>query len=334
MQNARVKAENAWQGEAVVTITNNDSLGIHHWNQVAGAAPSYNNICDIDRGLQTLTHISTAVSGKYRKANDFVTCIGVKHGNACAAGVGATRNIAAGRMALGDPTSLFGGTVLMTGTCTEYVAAAILEKASLLDVVVAGTITGPAQALLARKGGRCKMFEIAALTAGCREVDLLDQNARLRYVRGGYVTSNNYTYAPSLSDARLQEQVAHVPSHVVDDLLLAWAIGSTSTSNTITIVRDGMLLANAVGQQSRVRACKLALMVAEECGHDLHGSIAYSDSFIPFPDGLEVLAKAGVKTIFASNGSVRDGEVRAAAEQHGVTLITLPDAECRGFYGH
>ena len=118
------------------------------------------------------------------------------------------------------------------------------------------------------------------------------------------------------------------------DLLLAWAVGSTSNSNTITLVKDGRLIGNGVGQQDRVGCCELAIKRARDAGHETEGAVAYSDSFFPFPDGPEVLAGAGIKAILASSGSVKDGEVKAMCATHGVTLVMVPDAVGRGFYNH
>ena len=118
------------------------------------------------------------------------------------------------------------------------------------------------------------------------------------------------------------------------DLILAWAIGCTSNSNTVTIVKDNMLLGNGVGQQNRVGCCKLAIKRATSAGHNINGAAAYSDSFFPFVDGVEVLQKADIKTIFATSGSVRDQEIKKFCQQKNITLIMLPDKDARGFFGH
>lgn len=83
-----------------------------------------------------------------------------------------------------------------------------------------------------------------------------------------------------------------------------------------------------------MRAAKLALMIAQEGGHDVADAVAWSDSFFPFPDGPQVLTDAGVKVIFASSSSVNDKLVIEHCLNAGATLVTLPDAICRGFFGH
>ena len=126
------------------------------------------------------------------------------------------------------------------------------------------------------------------------------------------------------------------------DLILAWAIGSNANSNTITIVKDGKLIGNGVGQQDRVGAAKLAIMRADDASFalsgndraDLNGAVAYSDSFFPFSDGPEVLIDRGIKTIFATSGSVNDKEVIEFCKNRGVTLVMYSDKIARGFAWH
>jgi phosphoribosylaminoimidazolecarboxamide formyltransferase/IMP cyclohydrolase len=136
------------------------------------------------------------------------------------------------------------------------------------------------------------------------------------------------------------------------DLVLAWAIGATSNSNTITLVKDGQLIGNGVGQQDRVGAGQLALTRTttalpelEEQGDNLilkvtlskqklQDAVAYSDSFFPFPDGPGLLAKAGIKAILTSSGSVADETVIKSLTDQGVAVYMVPDKTGRGFYLH
>lgn len=118
----------------------------------------------------------------------------------------------------------------------------------------------------------------------------------IRAVDDGVLVQDAPNFVPTI------DQFTPTPTpEVWRDMQLAWAIGSRSTSNTITIVKDGQLIGNGVGQQDRKEAAKLAVERATEAGHSLEGAVAYSDSFFPFPDGVEVLINAGVKTIFATS---------------------------------
>jgi phosphoribosylaminoimidazolecarboxamide formyltransferase / IMP cyclohydrolase len=177
---------------------------------------------------------------------------------------------------------------------------------------------------------KCCLMQNAAL--GSIDATSLDTATRFRYVRGGFLEQPNYTFVPELSTA--VQAGPDVTANSVANLAFAWAIGSTSNSNTITLVRNGMLIGNGVGQQDRVGAAELAIKRARDAGHDTADAVAYSDSFFPFPDGPERLMDSGVRVIFATSGSVRDSEVRAACAARGATLLMLPDSEARGFFAH
>lgn len=185
--------------------------------------------------------------------------------------------------------------------------------------------------MLQRKGDKCRLMSNPALTGMGRES--LDVARRFRYVRGGFLAQPNYTFVPDLAGGNV-ERIGEATDGQVDDMLLAWAIGSTSNSNTVTLVRDGMLIGNGVGQQDRVGGCKLAVMRAVDAGHVTGDAVAYSDSFFPFIDGPGELAKAGIKAILATSGSVRDQEVKDFCREQGITIFLYPDSEGRGFFGH
>ena len=99
---------------------------------------------------------------------------------------------------------------------------------------------------------------------------------------------------------------------------MAWTVCARTTSNAIAVVTDGQAVGVGAGQQSRVVAAEIAVAKA---GHRASGGAAASDAFFPFPDGLEVLARAGVAAVVQPGGSVRDGEVVAAADAAGVAMV-------------
>ncbi|MEI7512903.1 MAG: hypothetical protein WCK01_05610 [Candidatus Uhrbacteria bacterium] len=307
--------ENAWQSPAgLYKVHDDDPLALHRFQVVAGQPPSYNNLCDLERMLQTATHIAAC----FQKGVEIA--IAVKHGNPCGAAFDLRKMID------GDKRAIFGGLVLTTFELDEELADVLLTHGMpegtrrLLDGIIAPSFTSSAIDMLKRKGDKCRFIVNPALASLS-----LDRRDRFRYVRGGFLMQPNYTFVPS---------GASVLDQNVEDCLLAWAIGSTSNSNTITLVKDGMLIGNGVGQQDRVGCCELALKRARDAGHDPKGAVAYSDSFFPFEDGPNVLIDAGIRAIFATSGSVRDAQVREVCDKAGVRFYTLPDAEARGFYGH
>ena len=315
-----------------------DKLSIDNWELLAGSSLSYNNICDVDRMIQTMMHIGAS----FEKNFNFVpnTAIGAKHGNACGAGVaevGLRQNglsptsaeIAVEKMLQGDLRAIFGGCVMLNFPVDEKIAEELINKFSpegvrrLLDIVAAPSFTPEAIEILSRKKGKCRLLANPAIEK--TDLNSLDKAERFRYVRGGFLTQPNYTFVPEFSkDAGGVERIR--------DIVLAWAIGCTSNSNTITLVKDGMLLGNGVGQQDRVGAANLAISRAGD--KDLTGATAYSDSFFPFPDAPEVLIEHGIKNIFSTSGSVNDEKIIELCRQKGVNLIMLPDSEARGFYQH
>jgi phosphoribosylaminoimidazolecarboxamide formyltransferase/IMP cyclohydrolase len=130
------------------------------------------------------------------------------------------------------------------------------------------------------------------------------------------------------------QQHGTATSQQEEDMLLASAIGETSNSNTISIVKNGMLLGNGVGQQDRVGAATLALARASRAKHDVTGASAYSDSFFPFPDGPQTLIDAGITSILTTSGSKNDQATIDLCKEQNVALYMIPDSLGRGFFGH
>jgi phosphoribosylaminoimidazolecarboxamide formyltransferase/IMP cyclohydrolase len=328
--------ENAWQIPAgLYATTKDDPLALHNFKLVEGDAPSYNNLCDIDRMLMTLTHIIAAFHN-FRTPMP-LAAVGVKHGNACGAAFGKYDGEVITNMIGGDTRAIFGGLVMMSFPIDALTArllcqAHMSEGRRLLDGVVAPSFTESAIDILARKGGKCRLIANPALLN--LNLESLNRASRFRAVRGGFLLQPNYTYVPNLWDDPHVVRHGSITSEQVENLLLASAIGRTSNSNTITLVKNRQLIGNGVGQQDRVGAAELAVKRARDAGHNPDGAVAYSDSFFPFTDGVEVLVDAGIVVILTSSGSIRDNEVIALCQERGVGLVMIPDAEGRGFAWH
>lgn len=328
--------ENAGQVPAGLYVSApEDPLALGNFTPLAGDAPSYNNLADVDRLLQTLTHISTGFQQNFGHAP--LISIGVKHGNACGAAVGQNSISVLENMLQGDPLAIFGGVVMtnfpigMQEAHTLRHAGMEGEQKRLLDTVVAPSFSEEAMSELNRKGGKCRMLANSALMSA--RVSTLHNTPRRRPVRGGFLSQPDYVSVLDLSHPDI-EMSAPLNAQQKEDIVLAWAIGSTSNSNTITLVKDGMLQGNGVGQQDRVGAAQLALVRARRSRHQTQRTTAYSDSFFPFTDAVATLAEAGITTVFASRGSVRDSDILDFCNQKKVTLVTFPDAQIRGFYMH
>lgn len=328
--------ENGYQTPAALySSRTDDPLALDRFAVVQGTAPSYNNLCDLDRLLQTATHVAAGFD--LNRGSLPLIAVACKHGNPCGAAVGQDPVEVVKQALEGDLRAVFGGLVLLAFDVDEAVADTLMTHKMaeggrrLLDGIIAPGFTDEAMQTLKRKGDKCRLITNPAL--GRMGRDSLDSARRFRYVRGGFLAQPNYTFVPDLGSAGV-ERLGEVDEGQIDDMILAWAIGSTSNSNTVTLVRGGMLLGNGVGQQDRVGGCKLAVMRARDAGHSTEGAVAYSDSFFPFTDGPAELAQAGVKGILATSGSVRDPEVKEFCKEKGITLFLYPDAEGRGFFGH
>jgi len=346
--------ENPQQAEAALYADNrvaSDPLGLDRFEHVQGMERSFINFTDIDRLLQTVTHIAAGFERNFGKV-PFIA-VGVKHGNACGAGVADTAVEAIHKMLEGDTRAIFGGVVMINAPIDKDVAEALMhyamegDRPRLLDGVIGAGVSDEALELLSRN----KLRVVVNPALGELSEQSLDTARRQRPVRGGTLEQPNYDFVIDLK-ADYIDQHGEVSEQQKRDLVLGWAVGCTSNSNTITIVKDGQLIGNGIGQQDRVGAGQLALTrttnAMAELSEDgdklilkvvldkkkLDGATAYSDSFFPFPDGPELLAKAGIKTILTSSGSVADETVVKALTDTGVAVLMVPDKLGRGFYMH
>lgn len=331
--------ENPWQQNAGLFINShmnaNDKLGIGKFDLIQGIPLSYNNYTDIDRLLQTVTHIAAAFEKNYKIVPNIA--LGIKHGNVCGAAYGEDKKQVIRDMLDGDQRAIFGGSIMTNFPITKELAEEMLhykidKGKRILDIIVVPGVDKDAIEILQRKNGKLRLFINRSLeNIGMESVD---RTHRIRHIRGGRLRQDNYTYIVDCNSDDIEVHGSKPSEEVKKDMLFAWAVGSTSNSNTICIVRNGQLLSNGVGQQDRVTAAELALMRAKNAGHKLNDSCAYSDSFFPFPDGPKLLVDAGIKAIFTTRGSVNDQLVVDQVVQAGVTFCTLPDKLARGFFGH
>lgn len=327
--------ENRNQSPAILysLVGNSDPLAVAGFTVVAGQNPGYINLTDVDRLLYTVTHL---VAGHKKSPDGWYPyiAVAVKHGNACGVGIGESPKEALELMLTGDPQAIFGGVVMTNFQITGELAQALLHYKSeqhrrLLSGICAPSFDDEALKTLGRKDGKYFLATNPALS----EVDsrLIDRREHVRFVRGGFLTEPNYKVL-KLSGAEVQG--VSLTKQQWRDLVTGIAICGTSNSNTITLVKNGQLIGNGVGQQDRVGAAELAVKKALDAGHDIEGAVAVSDSYFPFADGPRVLIDAGVRVIFSTTGSLRDSDTQRLCQQTSVTLVQLPDEHARMFFGH
>lgn len=334
---ATTYGENPWQqgGGLFVSRHIEDPLGIGKFELIQGKPLSYNNYTDVDRMLQSAAHVAAGLERNFKKVPPIA--LGAKHGNLCGAAIDEDPVEAIKKMLDGDQRAIFGGSIIVNFPITAEIAETIMtykmEKGKrILDIVMAPEISEEALEIVSRKNGKLRVF----LNPVLKDIgeNSIDKTQRVRHVRGGRLKQDNYTFVYNFNHPDIQWSGKKPTDQQKIDMIMAWGIGSTSNSNTISIIKDGVLISNGVGQQDRVTSAELAIMRARNAGHSLKGASAYSDSFFPFPDGAELLADAGISGIIASRGSIRDGEVIEALNKYNVSFVTLPDSISRGFFAH
>ncbi len=267
--------------------------------QHGGTALSYLNLFDADAAWR-LVHELAADAGVPAVAI-------VKHANPCGAAVAPDLATAYRRALECDPTSAFGGIVALGGPVTVAVADAVAAGPQA-DVVVAPAYEPGA---LDRLAARRKATRL--LSAPAPE----DLTRQIRGLGGSVLVQEADRFLAEPSGWKVVTRAT--PSEAQwRDLVLAWRVCGRTTSNAVVVVSDGQAVGVGAGQQSRVVAAELAVGKA---GERARGGAGASDAFFPFPDGLEVLARAGVAAVVQPGGSVRDGEVTAAADAAGIAMV-------------
>jgi phosphoribosylaminoimidazolecarboxamide formyltransferase/IMP cyclohydrolase len=311
----------------------NDPLAFYNFKLVAGKEQSTNNLDDWNKAMGAITHLAAAMHTNFNDTKQAMM-IGSKHGSPCGAAIGNNPEIIAKRMIEGDPLSIFGGIVISNFEIDEKIAEILLSHKvesgrRILDNIYAPHFTKGAIEMLERKKDKCRFLENKALEK--LDKNSLDQQPMINSIRGGMIIQDSFSYILDFQHPELNVYGGKLTEDIKKQIILAWSVGSMSGSNTITIVKNNYLLGNGAGQQDRVGCSSLAIARATRSKHDLIGTTAYSDSFFPFPDGIQTLIDAGTKVVFSSSGSVGDNKVIEAAKKAGILLVMLPDKICRGF---
>jgi phosphoribosylaminoimidazolecarboxamide formyltransferase / IMP cyclohydrolase len=263
--------------------------------QLAGKELSHNNLLDADAAL--------AFAAEYA---DRPFAVIVKHTNPCGAAWGPTLQEAYAAALEGDRVSAFGGVVGLSRPLDGATARRIAEV--FTEVVLAPGFDDEAREVLSGK----RSLRLLQVDLARPEGPL-----SLRSVAGGLLVQR-----PDLGrdDPAGWTLVAGDPpgQDVLTDLELAWATAKHVKSNAIVLARGGQVVGVGAGQQNRVDAARIAVARA---GERAAGAAAGSDAFFPFPDGLELLAAAGVRAVAQPGGSVRDDEVTSAAIHAGITML-------------
>ena len=267
--------------------------------QLHGKTLSYNNIADTDAALACVRQF------------DQPACVIVKHANPC--GVATDKNIqrAYERARSTDPTSAFGGIIAFNRGLDAETAHTIIER-QFVEVIVAPAVEKAALDAL-REKPNVRVLEAGEWTGGAAGYDL-------KKVSGGLLVQS--ADDGRISPDALKTVTDRAPdAHQVRDLLFAWQVAKYVKSNAIVFCKDSMTIGIGAGQMSRVYSTRVAALKAADEGFEINGSVMASDAFFPFRDGIDAAAEYGVAAIIQPGGSVRDDEVIAAANEHGIAMV-------------
>jgi phosphoribosylaminoimidazolecarboxamide formyltransferase / IMP cyclohydrolase len=272
-----------------------------HMRQLHGKELSFNNLLDIEAAATAATAWHDAPQA---------ACVIIKHTTPCGVAI-ADRQAEAWQRALqSDPVSAFGGIVCFNRELDEETAAALADV--FLEIIVAPSFSpGAADALQKKKNLR--LIALPVTPAAASELDF-------KRVRGGFLVQQRMSM--DFDERGWAVVSARTPdARELTDMRFAWRACASVKSNAIVLARDGRTLGIGAGQMSRIDASRIAVMKATDQAADLRGAALASDAFFPFRDGVDAAAAAGIRCIIQPGGSVRDTEVIAAADEHGMTMV-------------
>jgi len=268
--------------------------------QLQGKELSYNNIADSDAALECVRQFVEPA------------CVIVKHANPCGVAIGEDILGAYERAFSTDPTSAFGGIIAVNRALDRDTARRIIDQ-QFVEVIIAPEIAEDAVSILGEKKN------VRVLRIG----DLQDGDSGrydFKKVSGGLLVQSTDNGRISAEDLRVV--TAKTPdAEQLRDLLFAWQVTKFVKSNAIVFCKDLMTIGVGAGQMSRVYSTKIAAIKAADEGLEVSGSALASDAFFPFRDGIDAAAETGIAAIIQPGGSMRDDEVIAAANEHGLAMV-------------
>ena len=290
--------ENPHQSAAFYVEHRPGEASIATSRQLQGKELSYNNIADTDAALECV------------KQFDAPACVIVKHANPCGVATAATAREAYEHAWTTDTESAFGGIIAFNRELDADTAELIVDR-QFVEVIIAPSATADAiEAVAAKKNVRL-------LVCGNWPAE---PQSRLDYKRvtGGLLVQD----ADLALHAELRVVSARVPTEgEMRDLLFAWKVAKFVKSNAIVYARDARTIGVGAGQMSRVNSARIAGIKAEHAGLAVRGAVMASDAFFPFRDGIDNAAAAGICAVIQPGGSMRDEEVIAAANEHGMAMV-------------
>jgi phosphoribosylaminoimidazolecarboxamide formyltransferase/IMP cyclohydrolase len=261
-----------------------------------GREISFNNLFDLDAARTLLADIT--------ELDTPAAAVIVKHANPCGASIGSSVADAYRKALASDPVSAFGGIIALSGEVDGELAEEMSKV--FTEILIAPSFTEEAKEIFASKPN------MRVLTGG----PLIRPDHSAKHVAGGILLQQTDRVEAD-TDYKLVTE-SHLSPQQRDDALLAWRVAKNVKSNAIVLVKDGATVGVGAGQMSRVDSAGIAV---KKAGERASGSVAASDAFFPFADGLETLTDAGVSAVVQPGGSKRDDEVIAAANRSGLAMV-------------
>jgi phosphoribosylaminoimidazolecarboxamide formyltransferase/IMP cyclohydrolase len=268
--------------------------------QLQGKELSYNNIADSDAALECVRQFEAPA------------CVIVKHANPCGVAVAESIGHAYDRAYTTDPTSAFGGIIAFNEAVDERTAKTIIDR-QFVEVIIAPDFEDGALAALETKKN-VRVLRTGAWAAGG------PGRHDFKKVSGGLLVQTADDGVIGEDDLRVVSR-RQPTAEEIRDLLFAWKVVKYVKSNAIVFCKDLMTIGVGAGQMSRVYSTRIAAIKAEDEGLEVRGSVMASDAFFPFRDGIDTAAGYDISAIIQPGGSMRDEEVIAAADEHGLAMV-------------
>jgi len=292
--------ENPHQKAAFYTEANPTEASVATAKQLQGKELSFNNIADTDAALECV------------KQFDQPACVIVKHANPCGVAVAVDIGTAYDLAFATDPESAFGGIIAFNRELDAKTAEAICAK-QFVEVIIAPSVSADAVAVVAAKKN-VRLLECG--TWG----EQRPQDFDYKRVNGGLLIQDRDNGMITEQDLKVVSKRVPTNSEMTD-MLFAWKVAKMVKSNAIIYAKNNQTVGVGAGQMSRINSARIAGIKAEHAGLEVVGAVMASDAFFPFRDGIDNAGEAGISCIIQPGGSMRDEEVIAAADEHGMAMV-------------
>ena len=265
-----------------------------------GKELSYNNIADMDCAWECV------------KSFNKTACVIVKHANPCAVSLGENAKDAYKLAFASDKISAFGG-IIAFNTLVDGVLMDFIINQCFIEVLIAPDFSLDALNIVSKKPN-IRVIKIPS--------NIYYKDIEVKSLNNGGLLLQTYNNMDVIQE-QLQVVSNKLPTEdQMQDLIFLFKVAKFSKSNAIVVGKDGTTYGIGSGQTSRIDSVSMAIRKAQQAGLNLDGSCCASDAFFPFRDGVDIIAKNGIKAIIHPGGSIRDNEVIESANENDIVMVT------------